>query len=100
MDRLGAAGYWRLPSWKNEGYCDYVADESSFDAEEGLRLIREGRDDPSPSFRYFRAHLMVRYLLDVERIGVDELFARDFDESQVMAGVRGALDRLRGARPR
>lgn len=95
MDRLGVVAYCRLPSWKNEGYCDYIADESSFDPQEGFRLIREGRDDASPSFRYFKAHLMVRYLLEVERVGVEDLFARDFDEGEVIDGVRGALDRLR-----
>ena len=30
-NELGLLKYKLLPSWKNEGYCDFIANESSFD---------------------------------------------------------------------
>ncbi len=94
MDRYGVAGNWRLPTWKKEGYCEYVGGESAFDRAEGKRLVADGREENSGAFRYFRYHLMVKYLLEVEGLTVDEVMARDLGESTVLAGVRKNLDRL------
>jgi hypothetical protein len=53
-----------LPTWITEGYCDYVARESSFPEAMGLRLLAAGKRDPSGSFRYFIYRQMVSYLIE------------------------------------
>ena len=93
--RYGAITCWRLPTWKTEGYCEYVAGNPSCDVEEGKRLIRAGKEEASGPFRYFRYYAMVQYLLDVERRSVDEVMAGDFDEARLLAKVRASIDRLR-----
>ncbi len=60
--RIGLLG--RLPTWINEGYCDYIARESSFPEALGLRLLATGQTDPSGAFRYFVFRQMVIYLIE------------------------------------
>ncbi|MHC5537713.1 hypothetical protein ACYOEI_05715, partial [Singulisphaera rosea] len=94
LAHYGPWRYYRIPTWKNEGYCEYVAGAPSFDLDEGRRLIREGRESPAPAFGYLQAYFMVKYLLDVEHRTVDDLMAKDFDEVGLHAKLRGAIDRL------
>jgi hypothetical protein len=90
-DRLGAVGYWRLPVWKDEGYADYVGKGSTFDYPEAVRRLRQGdpQMDPVRSGLYLGYHLPTAYLLDKQRLSVDEFFQRPFDindlKSQIMA---------------
>lgn len=60
--RFGQVATLRQPSWKQEGYCDWVAHATSFDPAEGKRLLAQGGSDPSLSFYYFRAYTAVSYL--------------------------------------
>jgi hypothetical protein len=92
--RYGDLACLRLPDWKKEGYCEYIAGSPSFDVEEGKRLVRQGRADPSAPYRYFRYGLMVRYLMDVEGLDIDEIVAREFSPWDLMAKVQRHVDRL------
>ena len=77
--------------WKVEGFCDFVARESSLDDATGWRVLREGPSSPawdSPGFFYWRARRMVIQLLEVEGWTVDELFAREVDEAALLGRVR------------
>ena len=62
--RFGQVRMLRTPTWKQEGYCDYVAQATSFDRAEGTTLLRQGGSDPSPSFFYFKAFTAIAYLKD------------------------------------
>ena len=62
--RFGQVRMLRTPSWKQEGYCDYVAQAASFNRTEGARLLEQGGSDPSPSFFYFKAFTAIAYLKD------------------------------------
>lgn len=62
--RFGQVRALLLPSWKQEGYCDYVAQATSFDGMKGARLLKQGGSDPSPSFFYFKAFTAIAYLKD------------------------------------
>jgi hypothetical protein len=67
-----------MPTWKNEGYCEYVAGDITITYEEGVRLWKESPDDDS-KYRYFKYQMMVKYLLETERLSIEEVFSRDFD---------------------
>lgn len=79
-----------LPNWKDEGYCEYVAGETTLSFEEGLRRWRENPNDDA-RFAYFKYHQMVKFLLDVEKISVEELFSRDFDLKELEAKTFGYI---------
>ncbi len=80
---FGLAKYLKIPRWKDEGYCEYIAGETTIGFEEGVKLWKENPDDDS----YFKYHQMVKYLLDDEKISVEELFSKNFDEKDLSAKV-------------
>jgi len=74
-------GYWRnltMPAWKREGYAEYVAGGSTLDYQTGVKMWRENPRD-STGYQYFKYYILVKYLLDHEKLSVDDLFNRDFD---------------------
>jgi len=79
-----------IPIWKKEGYCEYIAVDSTITLEEGIRRWRESPSDDTGS-RYIKYHLMVKYLLENENISVPELFERTFDENEIAAKTFAAL---------
>ena len=86
-------GYLRnviLPAWKKEGYAEYVAGSSTLDYETGVRLWKANPNDGT-GYQYFKYHLTVKYLLETEKLTVEELFNRDLDQVQVEQKVRSGL---------
>jgi len=89
--RLGLVNSIRLPDWVAEGYCDYVARESSFPEEDGLRLFVSGQKHPSMSYRYFIYRQMVRYLAEHQNLTFSEIVARANEPDAVAAETRQEL---------
>lgn len=83
--RVGLIRDLFLPNWIREGYCDYIAQGSSFPEAEGLRLLLHGQSDPSPSFRYFLGRQMVAYLIDQRHLTFAQLLLRARAEAKVKA---------------
>lgn len=79
-----------MPAWKKEGYCEYVGGETNVDYETGVRLWRANPQD-AVGYAYFKYYMMVKYLLEVERLSVDELFQRSFDAKELEAKVLKSL---------
>lgn len=87
-------GQWRgtlLPDWVDEGYCEYVARESSFPEAEGLRRFAAAEVHPSPAYRYFEYRQMVRHLIDHQHLTFPQIVARAGDAAAVTAEAREAL---------
>tara|TARA_R110002072_G_scaffold80930_1_gene185554 strand:+ start:239 stop:934 length:696 start_codon:yes stop_codon:yes gene_type:complete len=93
-EHLGLVKSLRLPSWVNEGYCDYVAGESTFPLARARAMIREGESDPSNLFFYARAHLLVQHLLEHEGWSVSDLFERRISADEVEERLRARLRTL------
>jgi len=73
--KFGAISHrYFLPTWKVEGYCDYLAQDSSFDEENGIKCILLGQVPDSHSFRYFLWRKRVEYLIEVKRMDLDSVF--------------------------
>ena len=66
------------------------AGESTMTVEEGIRLWREDPADDN-AYRYLKYHLMVKHLLDDEKMSVDDLFTKSIDEGEVAARTFAAL---------
>lgn len=93
LDNFPAEYHRRQPSLKGARYYKddvYVAGDSSLTFEEGMKLWKETPNDDS-QYRYFKYHLMVKYLLETERLTVDEVFQRAFDEKELAARVFKSL---------
>jgi len=74
-------GYWRnliMPAWKKEGYAEYVAGGSTLAYEAGVKLWKDNPQDGS-GYQYFKYYMLVKYLLEQDKLSVDDLFNRDFD---------------------
>ena len=82
--RYGTVTSMLQPAWKNEGYCEYIAGESTIPLDEGLRLWRENPSDDT-GYRFTKYRAMVKYLLEKENMTVDELFNRTLDQKEVEA---------------
>jgi hypothetical protein len=89
--RLGTVRASLLPTWKNEGYCEYIAGNTTISFEDGMELWRDNPNDDS-KYAYFKYHQVVKYLLDDEKISVEELFNRDFDLKELGAKVFAKLN--------
>lgn len=46
-----------MPGWKEEGYCEYIAQASSHNAVKGMQIFLADSTDESMSFRYFKYRL-------------------------------------------
>ncbi|HEX8720168.1 MAG TPA: hypothetical protein VF736_05975 [Pyrinomonadaceae bacterium] len=86
-------GYWRnvrAPSWKLEGYAEYVAGGSLLGPEEGARRWKESPADDS-RYRYFKYYMLVGHLKEVRGLSFAEIFDRDIDaralEAEVLSGL-------------
>jgi hypothetical protein len=86
-------GYWRnlaMPAWKKEGYAEYVAGGATLDYETGVRMWKANPRDES-GYLYFKYYMLVRHLLEHDKLGVDALVDRDFDLRSLEARVLGSL---------
>ena len=86
-------GYWRnltMPTWKKEGYAEYVAGGSTLSYETGVKMWKDNPKDGT-GYQYFKYHMLVKYLLEQEKISVDDLFNRDFDVASLEAKVLSTL---------
>jgi hypothetical protein len=86
-------GYWRnitLPVWKREGYCEYVAGGTTLPYEVGVRMWKENPQDGT-GYQYFKYYLMVKYLLETEKLSVDDLFNKEIDVTSLEAKVLSTL---------
>lgn len=88
--RYGTVPSMLMPTWKVEGYCEYVAGESTVPLDEGIRRWRESPADDT-GFRYTKYHLMMKHLLENEKLSVEEVFDRDLDEKVVAEKTFAAL---------
>jgi hypothetical protein len=79
-----------LPTWKTEGYCEYIAGDSTITLEEGIKRWKENPGDDSKYFT-IKYHLMVKYLLETEKLTIDDVFNREFDEKDLAAKVFSSL---------
>jgi hypothetical protein len=83
-ERYGAIAAAMMPAWKNEGYCEYIAQDTTIPFEEGLRLWRENPKDDT-AYRYIKYQAMIQFLLEKEKVSVDDLFTNTFDETDIAA---------------
>jgi len=89
-NRLGFLKYKLLPSWKNEGYSDFIAQETSYDANVGLQELCQGVEPSnSPSFKYFEYKTMTQHLFADQKISMDNFLNEDFNLETLRKSFKG-----------
>src|SRR6266852_5553928 len=88
--KLGIICMWRLPFWKKEGYAEYVAHGRTVPLIEDLRMLDSltsnvipmgaGYDVPR---QYFEAELLWRYLIEVRKLGFQEVMSDSIELNAV-----------------
>lgn len=78
-NKLGFLKNKRLEHWKTEGYCDFIAKESSFDESEGFEIFCNNDKNDSYSYNYFKYRLYTEYILTDLKVGLDSFLTDDFD---------------------
>ncbi len=73
----------RLPAWLKEGYCEMLAGESSFPEASGDSLLADNGGNDSKSFSYFTYRRMVEYLIQEEKLTIEDLVGETPDEEEV-----------------
>lgn len=89
--RYGTIAATLMPTWKNEGYCEYIAGDTTITLEEGVRRWRENPKDDT-NYRFIKYQLMVRHLLEREGVSTDDLFTKSFDEKAVAERTFAGLE--------
>ena len=86
---MGILKYKLLPSWKNEGYCDFIAKESSFNEKKGLRDICNDKDNSeSTSFKYFKYRKITQYLFEERKITLEKFLNDDFEMEEINKNLK------------
>lgn len=87
-NKLGTFSYFWLPTWKNEGYCELIANESSFSIAEGLNLICNDKKPNNSSFNYFEYRMITKELFEGKKISLEEFLNQDFDWEKLTADFK------------
>jgi len=90
--RYGVLAPLVIEGWKEEGICEYVAGEITYDVERGKALLRAGRRGHSSAFRYFTYWLAVRHLVEVEGLTLSEVIDCERSEDDVLREAVEALE--------
>ena len=89
-DKFGYVKNITMPAWKKEGYAEYVSGGTTLDYATGASLWKANPKNDR-GYQYFKYYMMVKHLLDTEKLKVEELFNRDFDRSALEAKVLSDL---------
>ena len=90
-DKFGFLSGHTKPKWLQEGYCEYIAKESSFPENLGYEMIAKRKAEKSNSFKYFEYRKMVEFYLDKKGYTIGELFSSPPSESDARNQMRNWL---------
>lgn len=79
-NKIGIVDFKLLPTWKVEGYADYIAKESSYSAANDIKTIcKTTQNGASRSYKYFEYRIITEYLLLQRNIELNEFLKNEFE---------------------
>ncbi|MBJ7882508.1 hypothetical protein [Gelidibacter salicanalis] len=88
-NKLGTLKYKLLPTWKVEGYCDFVANESSLNEQKGFKDICIDKENSnSLAFKYFKYRISTQYLFNERKISMEEFLNNNFDLNEINENLK------------
>ena len=97
--RYGRLWSFFTPDWKQEGVCEYIAGDISYDVEVGKSMLLAGKFEDSGPFQYFKYWFAVRHLVDVEGLTLVQVLDTTMSEAEVLKVAVEAL-RKHESKPR
>jgi len=83
-NELGILKYKLLPSWRNEGYCDFIANESSSNEQKGLTdICNDEVNSESASFKYFKFRKITQYLFQDRKVSLNKSLEENFELEEI-----------------
>lgn len=77
---------FKMPSWKNEGYCDYISQESSLKEEVGLEILCDkSANNKTPEFAYFLNKKLTEQVLNGSKDHLLDWINQTIDRDSIMA---------------
>jgi hypothetical protein len=78
-DEFGFVKYILLDTWKDEGYSDFIAKESSFDYKKVMMLLCNSENPSSPSFKYFKYRFCIEFLIRETHLSIVKIVNDNFN---------------------
>lgn len=85
-NRLGFLKYKKLPTWKNEGYCELIAiinNGSFYDEQKGINEICREIEPDTPIFKYFEYRILTEFVLRNKEKSIDNFLRKDIDYKEL-----------------
>ena len=83
-----------MTTWKEEGYCDYIAHTSTFNIQEGIKIFKNNQDNNSNEYKYFIYRLRMTYLLNVKKENLDNILNTKYDLNILDNEIKDNLDKI------
>ncbi|GHT66304.1 hypothetical protein FACS189452_01960 [Bacteroidia bacterium] len=86
-EKIGLRKFIMLPTWKNEGYCEYIAYNNANATKEAKEYLIVNKNNHKPSADYRRYYYAVAYLIDIEKMSFDDIMTTDLSLEQVLEKI-------------
>ncbi|MCB0411560.1 MAG: hypothetical protein KDD22_03495, partial [Bdellovibrionales bacterium] len=82
---LGLIRYATLPTWIDEGYADYIAQDSTVSREEGIALLKSDKSVDWKSINNFVYGQVVKFALETKKWSFEDLVnhGSDFEKLRI-----------------
>lgn len=82
-----------INEWKKEGYCEYMAQDSSYDVQNGFDDFCQGIINKNPAYLYFKYRLYITYLMDIKKMSFIEIVDTKFDKKELEHEIREYIEK-------
>jgi hypothetical protein len=89
-EKFGYVKNVTMPAWKKEGYAEYVSGGTTLDYATGANMWKANPQNDR-GYQYFKYYMLVKYLMDHDKLTVNDLFTRDFNRADLEAKVLATL---------
>ena len=89
-EKFGYVKNITMPAWKKEGYAEYVSGGTTLDPLTGAQMWKANPHNDR-GYQYFKYYHLVKYVLEKDKLTVDELFTKDIDRAALEAKVLADL---------
>ena len=89
-EKFGYVKNVTMPAWKREGYAEYVSGGTTIDYATGVNLWKTNPQNDR-GYQYFKYYMLVKYLMDHDKLTVEQLFTRDFNQAELETKVLSTL---------
>lgn len=88
---------YNMPKWKQEGFCEYIAQSSSMPKEEALKILNDSNleskvqkydDITTKRYQYYTYRAAFEYLIRIKKMSVDEIIEQEINFDEVLNSVR------------